>query len=118
MANTCRVRSRPWRNQPISVSRVNPSGNEVWRIREILRPRRLADWYFDHTEWQLIGEIGGQQRYGDVVNLRVPFGAPFQRAVVGVAVKDRADPIAIDRLLQSARSEEGHDLRRLADDGR
>src|SRR5437762_11015203 len=105
MANTFLVRSRPWRNQPISVSRVTPSGNEEWRIREILRPSRLTDGHLDHTERELIGEIGHQQWHGDVVDLRVAFSASFQVAVVGMAVNDGRHPIAIDRLFQPARAE-------------
>src|SRR5207244_4957695 len=51
-----------------------------------------------------------------VVDRRVALRTSLQRAAVRVAVKDGVHAIAVERLLEARRPEEGVDLRRLADD--
>src|SRR5262249_5760777 len=62
------------------------------------------------------GEAALQQRYRDVVDRHSAACPTLGAAGVRMAVKHRGHRVAIDRLLQTARSEEGKDLCGFPDD--
>src|SRR5215212_4083798 len=115
MAKTFFVLARPSWNHWTSVLRVTPFGKEgCFTARLYLRPRRLTDRYFDDAESRLVGGGCDEKRHRHVVDGRIPFRAPFERAAMRVAVENGRHAVAVERLFQARRAEERRDLRRLA----
>src|SRR4051794_13094770 len=65
------------------------------------RSLSAAEWDLDHPERRPIREVLTQERRRDVEDGDARLGAPFRAAVMGVAVEDGADGVAVERLLQA-----------------
>ena len=78
---------------------------------------RVAGGHFEHTERRSIRKRTGQQRHRHVVDGDAAGRGALQLPAMRVPVHDERDRIAIERLLEPARSEERIDFERLAFDG-
>src|SRR5262245_5058165 len=63
---------------------------------------------------RLVGREPAQERQRHIVYGGVACRRPFWLSIVGMTMKNRGDAIPVNRLLQPARTEPGHDFRRFA----